>query len=35
MVISFVSNFLTEVTNTDQMYKMLNKFKYEINGLRR
>ena len=24
MVISFVSNFLTEVTYSDEMYKMLN-----------
>ena len=30
-VISFVSNFLTEVTDTDEMYKMLNEFNNEIN----
>ena len=30
-IISFISNFLTEVTDTDEMYKMLNEFKNEIN----
>ena len=29
-VISFVSNFLTQVTNTDEMYKMLNEFNNEV-----
>ena len=29
-VISFVSNFLAQVTNTDEMYKMLNEFNNEV-----
>ena len=33
-VISFISNFLTEVPDTDEMYKMLNGFNNEINALR-
>ena len=33
-VISFVYIFLTEVTDTDQMYKMLNQFKNEMNELK-
>ena len=32
MTISFISNFLTEVT--DEMYKMLNEFNNEISGLK-
>ena len=32
MIISFISNFLTEVT--DEMYKMLNEFNNEISGLK-
>ena len=31
---SFISNFLTEVTDTDEMYKMLNEFNNEINELK-
>ena len=31
---SFSSNFLTEVTHTDEMYKMLNQFNNEINELK-
>ena len=31
---SFSSNFLTEVTHTDEMYKMLNEFNNEINELK-
>ena len=34
VVISFVSNFLTVVTNTNNMYKMLIEFDNEINELR-
>ena len=34
MVISFISNFLTEVTDTDEMYKMLNEFNNKINELK-
>ena len=34
VVISFVSNFLTVVTNTNNMYKMLIEFNNEINELR-
>ena len=33
-IISFISNFLTEVTDTDEMYKMLNEFNNEINKLK-
>ena len=33
-IISFISNFLTEVTDTDEMYKMLNEFNNEINELK-
>ena len=32
MIISFISNFLTEVT--DEMYKMFNEFNNEISGLK-
>ena len=32
-IISFISNFLTEATNTNEMYKMLNEFNNEINEL--
>ena len=32
MIISFNSNFLTEVTDTDEMHKMLNEFNNEINN---
>ena len=31
---SFISNFSTEVVDTDEMYKMLNKFNNEINELK-
>ena len=34
MVISFVSNFLTEITDTDEMYKTLNEFNNELNELK-
>ena len=34
MVISFISNFLTEVTDTDEMYKILNEFNNKINELK-
>ena len=30
-IISFISNFLAEVTETNGTYKMLNQFKNEIN----
>ena len=30
-IISFISNFLAEVTETNETYKMLNQFKNEIN----
>ena len=33
-VIPFVSNFLTEVTDTDANYKILNEFNNEINELK-
>ena len=33
-ITSFISNFLTEVTGTDEMYKMLNEFNNEINELK-
>ena len=33
-IISFISNFLKEVTNTDEMYKVLNEFNNEINELK-
>ena len=33
-IISFISNFLTELTDTDKMHKMLNEFKNEINELK-
>ena len=33
-IISFISNFSTEVADTDEMYKMLNKFNNEINELK-
>ena len=33
-VISFISNFLTEVTDTDDMFEMLNEFSNEINELK-
>ena len=33
-IISFVSNFLTEVTDTDETYKMLNEFNNETNELK-
>ena len=33
-ITSFISNFLTEVTGTDEMYKMLNEFNNEINKLK-
>ena len=32
-IIFFISNFLTEATNTNEMYKMLNEFNNEINEL--
>ena len=35
MVIFFVSNFLTEVTDIDEMYKMLNDFNNKINELKK
>ena len=31
---SFVSNLFTEVTDSDEMYKMLNDFSKEINELK-
>ena len=34
IVASFLSNFLTEVTDTDEMYKILNDFNNEINELK-
>ena len=34
MIIFFVTNFSTEVTNIDEMYKMLNEFNNEINELK-
>ena len=34
MVISFVSNFLTEVTDTGDTYKMFNKCNNEIDELK-
>ena len=33
-IISFVSNFLTEVTNTDELYKICNQFNNKINELK-
>ena len=33
-MLSFISNFLTEVTNTDEMYEILNNFNNEINELK-
>ena len=33
-IMSFVSNFLTKVTDTVEMYKMLNDFNNEINELK-
>ena len=33
-IIFFVSNFLPDVTDTDEMYKMLNEFDNEINKLK-
>ena len=33
-ILSFISNFLTEVTNTDEMYEILSKFNNEINELK-
>ena len=33
-MLSFISNFLTEVTNTDEMYEILNNFSNEINELK-
>ena len=33
-IISFISNVLTEVTDTDKMYKMLHEFNNEINELK-
>ena len=30
-IIFFISNFLAEVTETNETYKMLNEFKNEIN----
>ena len=33
-IIFFTSNFLTEVTDTDEVYKMLNEFNDEINELK-
>ena len=34
MVISFPSNFLTEVIDSDEMHKILNEFSNEINELK-
>ena len=34
MVISFVSYLLTKVTNTDEMYKMLNEFNNKTNEVK-
>ena len=34
MVISFPSNFLTEVIDSDEMHKILNEFRNEINELK-
>ena len=34
MIIFFVTNLKTEVTNIDEMYKMLNEFNNEINELK-
>ena len=31
---NIISNFLTEVTDTDEMYKMFNEFNNEINELK-
>ena len=31
---SFFSNFLTEVTDNDEMYKLFNEFNNEINELK-
>ena len=33
-VISFIFIFLTEVTDTDEMYKMVNEFNSEVNELK-
>ena len=33
-IISFLSSFLTDVTDTDEWYKMLNEFHNEINELK-
>ena len=33
-ILSFISNFLTEVTKTDEMYEILSKFNNEINELK-
>ena len=33
-ILSFISNFLTEVTDTDEMYEILNEFNNEINELK-
>ena len=33
-MINFVSNFLTEVTDTDEMVRMLKQFGNEINELK-
>ena len=33
-IISFLSSFLTDVTDTDERYKMLNEFHNEINELK-
>ena len=33
-ILSFISNFLTEVTNTDEMYEIHNNFNNEINELK-
>ena len=32
-IMYFISNFLTEVTDTDETYEMLNEFNNEINEL--
>ena len=34
MIISFIFNFLREVIDTDEMYKMLNEFNNEINEVK-
>ena len=34
MMVSFISNFLIEVTGIDEIYEILNKFNKEINKLK-